>query len=181
MSYVFPHNPLDQMDRYLHLTDWSLLETVRRWPKEKNKRKQALGKEWDHILKRDIKWKMAYNALLPTRGDERGRMFMDRRTIEGQIRRLLPDHLKNLDFRVDMANQDPRPINLLNMGEFQIYVYDPATQTVSKEALKEFFDYLPARIVQFRIFAKDHRADAELARVAEKVLTSDGHSLKSGL
>ncbi|MGH7256554.1 MAG: HD domain-containing protein [Nitrospirales bacterium] len=181
MSYVFPYCPLDQMDEYLHLTDWSLLETVRRWPKEKNKRKQALGREWDYILKRDIKWKMAYNALLPTRGDERGRMFMDRQTIEGQIRRLLPDHLKNLEFRVDMANQDPRPINLLNMGEFQIYVYDPATQAVSKEALKEFFDYLPARIVQFRIFAKDHRADADLARVAEKVLTSDGHSLKSGL
>ncbi len=80
-----------------------------------------------------------------------------------------------------MANQDPRPVNLLKMGEFQIYVYDPATQSVSKEALKEFFDYLPARIVQFRIFARDHRADAELARVAELVLASDGHSIKTNV
>ncbi|MFM7840345.1 MAG: hypothetical protein ACKO9T_00565, partial [Nitrospira sp.] len=60
-------------------------------------------------------------------------------------------------------------------------VYDPATKTVSKEALKEFFDYLPARIVQFRIFAKDHTTDAELARVAEKVLTWDGHSIKTNI
>ena len=52
---------------------------------------------------------------------------------------------------------------------------------MSKEALKEFFDYLPARIVQFRIFAKDHRADADLARVAEQVLTSDGHSIKTNV
>jgi hypothetical protein len=124
---------------------------------------------------------MAYNAFLPTRGDERGRTFMDRQTIERRIRQVLPARLKKLPFRVDMANQDPRPLNLLNMGEFQIYVYDPATQAVSKEALKEFFDYLPARIVQFRIFAKDHRADAELARVAERVLTSEGHSIKTNV
>lgn len=181
MAILFPNNPLDRMDEYLHLTDWSLLEAVRKWPKEKSKKKRDLGLEWAQILGRDIKWKMAYNAFLPTRGDERGRMFMDRQTIEERIRRMLPSRLKDLEFRVDMANQDPRPINLLNMGEFQIYVYDPATQTVSKEALREFFDYLPARIVQFRIFAKDHGTDAELARVVETVLASEGHSLKTNI
>lgn len=181
MTYVFPRNPLERMDQYLHLTDWSLIETVRYWPKEQHRKKRALGLEWARILGRDVKWKMAYNALLPTRGDERGRMFMDSQTIGGRIRSALPRHLKKLEFRVDMANQDPRPINLLNMGEFQVYVYDPATQTVSKEALREFFDYLPARIVQFRIFAKDHSADAMLARAAETVLTSEGHSLKTKL
>ncbi|MBI3603246.1 MAG: HD domain-containing protein [Nitrospirae bacterium] len=181
MAYLFPHNPLDRMDAYLHLTDWFLMETVRQWPTDKSKKKRALGAEWARILGRDVKWKMAYNAVLPTRGDERGRTFMDRQTIEDRIRQALPAQLKQLDFRVDMANQDPRPINLLNMGEFQIYVYDPATQTVSKEVLKEFFEYLPARIVQFRIFAKDHAADAHLARAAEKVLGSDGHSIKTNV
>ncbi len=178
MTFLFPYNPLHRMEEYLHLTDWSLIEAVRHWPKAPHKKKRALGAEWAQILGRDVKWKMAYNAQLPTRGDERGRVFMDRQTIEDRIRRALPPSLKKLEFRVDMANQDPRPINLLNMGEFQIYVYDPATQTVSKEALREFFDYLPARIVQFRIFAKDHSADAVLARAAESVLASEGHSLK---
>ena len=177
MTYLFPHNPLDHMEDYLGLTDWSLIEAVRQWPKARQKKKRALGQEWARILGRDVKWKMAYNALLPTRGDERGRVFMDHRSVEDRIRLALPSHLKNLEFRVDMANQDPRPINLLNMGEFQIYVFDPATQAVSKEALKEFFDYLPARIVQFRVFAKDHSADAMLARAADAVLTSEGHSL----
>ncbi|MEE8239787.1 MAG: hypothetical protein V3R16_00845, partial [Nitrospirales bacterium] len=73
-----------------------------------------------------------------------------------------------------LASQDPRPINLLNMGEFQIYVYDPGTQSVSKEALKAFFDYLPARIVQLRVFAKDHGIDATLARAAESALAFEG-------
>jgi len=181
MALLFPYNPLDRMDDYLLLTDWSLTEAVRRWPFERSQKKRALGAEWARILGRDVKWKMAYNAMLPTRADERGRTFMDRKVIEDRIRDLLPPGLKKLEFRVDMAHQDPRPINLLNMGEFQIYVYDPATQTVSKEALREFFDYLPARIVQFRIFAKDHRADAELAAIAEQVLTSEGHSIKTNV
>ncbi len=181
MKYLFPYNPLDRLDAYLYLTDWSLMETVRHWPGDRSKAKRALGREWARILGRDVKWKMAYNAFLPTRGDERGRTFIDRRTVEHRLRQALPPHLRKLDFRVDMANQDPRPLNLLNMGEFQIYVYDPATRSISKEALKEFFDYLPARIVQFRIFAKDHSTDAELARAAEKVLTSDGHSVKTNV
>ncbi len=181
MTYLFPHNPLDHMEDYLHFTDWSLIEAVRQWPKARQKKKRTLGQEWARILGRDVKWKMAYNALLPTRGDERGRVFMDSRSIEERIRLSLPPHLKNLEFRVDMANQDPRPINLLNMGEFQIYVFDPATQAVSKEALKEFFEYLPARIVQFRVFAKDHSADAMLARAADTVLASEGHSVKRKL
>ena len=181
MKYLFPYNPLDRLDAYLYLTDWSLMETVRPWPGDRSKAKRALGREWARILGRDVKWKMAYNAFLPTRGDERGRTFIDQRTVEHRLRQALPPHLRKLDFRVDMANQDPRPLNLLNMGEFQIYVYDPATRSISKEALKEFFDYLPARIVQFRIFAKDHSTDAELARAAEKVLTSDGHSVKTNV
>ncbi|MBI5854687.1 MAG: HD domain-containing protein [Nitrospirae bacterium] len=181
MAFVFPKNPVKAMDAYLSLTDWSLIETVRQWPTSRSRKKRALGMEWKHILGRDVKWKMAYNAMLPTRGDERGRVYMDRDTLTARIRAELPAHLKKIEFCVDLANQDPRPVNLLNMGEFQIYVYDPATQSVSKEALKEFFDYLPARIVQLRIFAKDHSADAELAKVTEGVLTSEGHSVKTNV
>jgi hypothetical protein len=181
MRHVFPKNPLKDMEAYLSLTDWSLIETVRQWSKSTSKRKRALGSEWSRILGRDVKWKMAYSAMLPTRGDERGRVYIDRDTLTTRIRAELPPHLKQLEFRVDLANQDPRPLNLLNMGEFQIYVYDPATQSVSKEALKEFFDYLPARIVQLRVFAKDHRTDADLAKATETVLTSEGHSIKTNV
>ncbi len=174
MTYLFPHNPLDRMEEYLNLTDWSLIEAVRQWPKDRRKRVRALGQEWARILSRDVKWKMAFNTLLPTRGVERGEHFMDRKTLETRIRHSLPAHLKKVEFRVDLASQDPRPINLLNMGEFQIYVYDPGTQSVSKEALKAFFDYLPARIVQLRVFAKDHGIDATLTRAAESALAFEG-------
>lgn len=170
MGYIFPHNPLHHLDTYLDLTDWALLETVRTWPKAQNKKKQHLGKEWARILRRDVKWKMAYNALLPTHNREIDQIAVTSPSLESRIRKALPPSLKSLDFRIDLASKDPRPVNLLNMGEFQIYVYDPTTKAVEKERLEEFFDYLPTKIVQFRIFTQNHQADTEITKAADKVL-----------
>ena len=174
---IFPYNPLTRLSKYLDLTEWSLLQEVRRWTHSRNLQKRRLYKEWNLILVRDVKWKMAYDVTLPTRGGEKGRTFLSQKAVEDRIRKLLPPSIKELPFRVDMANQDPRPLNPLSMGEFQIYVYDPSTQTVSKELLREFFDYIPAKIVQCRIFTLNHRHDAQIARVAERVLGTEAPSI----
>ena len=82
----------------------------------------------------------------------------------------MPQNLKNLTFRVDIASKDTRPFNVLNMGQFQFYIFDPATQSVEKERLKELFEFLPSRVVQLRIFAENHRTDDALARATDKAL-----------
>jgi hypothetical protein len=67
------------------------------------------------------------------------------------------------------------------MGQRQIYVYSPSNKVVSKEALQEFFDYIPARVVHCRVFAKDHTHDAVLSEVVEKVLLGEGSSIKTNV
>jgi uncharacterized protein len=178
---IFPYNPLMRLSKYLDLTEWSLLQEVRHWAHSRSHQKRKLYQEWNLILGRDVKWKMAYDVTLPTRGGEKGRTFLSQRIVEERIRKLLPPSIKKLPFRVDMANQDPRPLNPLSMGEFQIYVYDPSTQTVSKELLREFFDFIPAKIVQCRIFAQNHRHDAQIARAAERVLGSEAPSITTNV
>ena len=167
---IFPYNPSRRLRKYLDLTEWSLLEEVRHWTHSKSPQRRKLNQEWRLVLGRDVKWKMAYDATLPTRGGEEGRSFLNQRSVEERIRKGLPSSLKRLPFRVDMANQDPRPLNPLSMGGFQIYVFDPSTGSVSKEALREFFDYIPAKIVQFRIFTLHHKHDAEISRAADRFL-----------
>ena len=66
------------MDRYLALTDWAVIESVRQWPNQQNRIKKRLGKEWARILNRDVKWKMAYSTLLPTTSNTRGRVTLNR-------------------------------------------------------------------------------------------------------
>lgn len=181
IQLIFPQNPAENLEAYRNLTDWSLLEEVRGWPRSSSKKKLALGREWERILNRDIKWKMAYDVILPTRGGERGRVFMDRKMVEDRIREALPPELRDTPFRVDMANQDPRPLNPLSMGGFQIYVWNPSTKMVSKELLKEFFDFIPAKIMHCRVFSLNHDHDSEFSKAAEKVLGLEESSIKTNV
>jgi hypothetical protein len=58
------------------------------------------------------------------------------------------------------------------MGERQVYVFNPSTRIVSKEALSEYVDSIPAKLTQCRIFALNHDQDALLSKAAEEALAS---------
>ncbi|MEK6699021.1 MAG: HD domain-containing protein [Nitrospirota bacterium] len=181
MAALFPYNPLENLSAYLELTDWSLLEAVRRWNKEENSSTAKLGREWAAILSREVKWKMAYDVTLSMREIEKGKTIIDAAELVKRIKRNLPAKLKDLEFRVDMASQDPRPINPLMMGERQVYVFNPSTQKVEKEPLKDFFDYIPARVVQCRVFTLNHDHDMLLADIVESVLGIQEESIKTNV
>src|SRR3972149_1901629 len=181
IDMLFPYNPAERPDRYLHLTDWSLLESVRGWDEDTDLKKQNLYIDWMRILGRDVKWKMAYDRTLSLKEVEKGRRFINEEELHDVIVKQLPSDIKDIPLRVDMASQDPRPINPLMMGDRQIYVYNPSTGDVSKEALKEFFDYIPAKVVLCRIFALNHRYDSVLASAADKVLVSESNSIKTNV
>jgi HD superfamily phosphohydrolase len=182
MAKIFPSdNPVKNLKEYLLLTDWSLLESVRKWGNSKNAEIAELGKQWAAILAREVKWKMAYDVTLSMREIEKGKTIIDARELVSRIKRNLPSRLKELPFRVDMASQDPRPVNPLMMGERQIYVFNPSTRKVEKEPLKDFFDYIPARVVQCRVFALNHDHDKDLADIVEKVLGIQEDSIKTNV
>jgi HD superfamily phosphohydrolase len=181
MAHLFPYNPVENLSEYLNLTDWSLLETVRRWGASKNAAVAELGREWSAILSREVKWKMAYDVTLSMRVFEKGKTIIDEADLVKKIRKNLPAKIKDLKFRVDMASQDPRPVNPLMMGERQIHVFNPSTRRVEKEPLKDFFDYIPARVVQCRVFTLNHDHDRELAEIVDKVLGIQEDSIKTNV
>ena len=76
-----------------------------------------------------------------------------------------------------MAQQDPRPLNPLKMGDRQIYVYDSATKRVSEEPLTEILKYLPGKVAQCRIFATTHEHDGQLAVALAKALDEEPPSI----
>ena len=178
MKLLFPHDPRKKMEDYLTLTDWSLLEEVRSWRQGRDSARRRLGAEWDRILNRDVKWKMAYSTVLKEKGQERGMDFPSHEQFEKQIQKELPAELQRLEFRVDMAPLDPRPDPKDQRG-IPLYVYDPGTKAVSTEPLEEFLDLLPTRLVQFRIYSHDHRHDASLSRAAATVLNKTPSSIES--
>lgn len=179
MQLVFPGNPLDHVEEYLRLTDWSLLEEVSRW--RHSGKNRALAQEWGRILDRDIKWKMAYDRTLSLNELSFGVALIQDVDWEKRIRATLPPSFANLVFRVDMATQDPRPESPFAMGKKQVYLYDPSTGAITKESLAELFEFIPSKVVQFRVFALDHQNDRLLARVAEETLKGGSPAVKTSV
>jgi len=173
MRIAFPYDLRKDLHPYLHLTEWTLLEEVGRWHDSDDPERRALGQEWRQILDRKLKWRMSHEVVLDKSQLQRGMDFMRTEEVEAAVRDLLPRHLRNFSFRIDMALQDPRPLNPLSMGDRQIYVYNPASGSVSKEFLAELFKYLPGKVAQCRIFATSHEHDAELAQALERALSED--------
>jgi HD superfamily phosphohydrolase len=169
MTALFPGNPLNHMDDYLHLTDWSLLQDVSRWRRSGGPL-EALGKEWETVLHRDVKWKMAYDRTLALNELRYGVSLIQDTDWERRIRSALPSSVRDLVFRIDMATQDPRPENPFAMGKKQIYIFDPSSGDITNESLAELFEFIPSKVVQFRVFALDHEHDQVLAEVAENTL-----------
>jgi hypothetical protein len=162
-------NPLDHLDDYLFLTDRFLLEEVQRWNGADGLRGD-LGREWARILRREVKWKMAYEKLLPLGPLKAGLALVPKEEWVRRIRSLLPKNKRHLLFEVDLALQDPRPESPFAMGEKQVYVYDPSTGKIETESLSELFEFIPAKVVQFRVFSTNRSEHEILARAAEKSL-----------
>jgi HD superfamily phosphohydrolase len=180
MRKIFPGNPLDHMEDYLHLTDWSLLEEVSGWRRGKGQHK-SLAREWGKILARDVKWKMAYDRTLSLNELRYGVALIRDADWEKRIRASLPSSARDLTFRVDMATQDPRPENPFAMGKKQIYIFDPSTGETTKGSLAELFEFIPSKVVQFRVFALDHEHDPLLAQVAEETLKGGTPAVKTSV
>ncbi len=170
MRLAFPYDLRKDLHPYLHLTEWTLLEEVGRWHDADEPERRALGTEWRQILDRRLKWRMAHEVVLDLFEPRRGQSFLDAETVERRVRTFLPAALRTFPFRIDMALQDPRPLNPLSMGDRQIYVFDGATRRVSKEPLTEILKYLPGKVAQCRIFAASHAHDADLAVALERAL-----------
>ena len=137
----------------------------------------ALGAEWRYILDRKLKWRMSGEEVLDQFEARKGQGFLDVETVKKRVRTFLPPALRDVPFEIDMALQDPRPLNPLKMGDRQIYVYDSSTKRVSEEPLTEILKYLPGKVAQCRIFAMSHERDAELALALKRALSEEPPSI----
>ncbi len=120
---------------------------------------------------------MSHEVVLDLFEPRLGQGFLDAETVERRVRAYLPPSLRDFPFKIDMALQDPRPLNPLKMGDRQIYVYDASRDKVTAEPLTELLKYLPGKVAQCRIFASSHEHDAQLATALERALGEEPPSI----
>ena len=172
MNLLLPGDPSKSLGDYLECDEWTLFRNVQRWPRDGDPLKRRLGREWEKLHNREVKWKMSFVTELSVDELPRGIRFSGEKDYEDEIRRHLPRELRRKPFRVDLATQDPRPLNPITEENRRINIYNPSTGTTSPEPLVDLYRFIPARVVHFRVFALTHDHDEAMARAAEKALDS---------
>ncbi|NLN61176.1 MAG: HD domain-containing protein [Deltaproteobacteria bacterium] len=170
MGLILSGNPLSDMDRYLACDEWFLFHETRNWLNDADIKKKRLGREWKKLFQREVKWKMSFSTEISIDKVQRGTRFLRAPDYEKQIRAFLPSDLKKIRFRVDLATQDPRPLNPIAESEKRIHIFNPLTGKTSPEPLKDIYRFIPARVVHFRVFSINHYEDEVLSKAAEQSL-----------
>jgi len=172
MEILCPFHPAEEIDRYLSLTDWFVMERVSEWKGSLSPRERRLGEKWADVLLRKLRWSSVFEEKLAMRETEMGRpIFLKPEEVKQRIKTFLPNRLKDIEFHVDMAHHDPRPLNPWHASEQgTLLIFDPASKRISREPLRTLFQYIPAKVAICRVYAPTHRFDRELGRAARHAL-----------
>jgi HD superfamily phosphohydrolase len=165
---ILPGNPADNLEAYLGLTDWSLIETVESW-RGQGARGAELAREWGRIVSRELKWALVFEDYYEFSSSEDAIFYPDPSSYVKRVREALPAHLKADRLEVDVASVDPRPQNPFN-DPFPVNIYNPVTQAVERSAVAELFRRLPIRTTLVRVFTDDLEHLETIRGAAERAL-----------
>ena len=162
-------NPLDGLERYRSLTEWSLLSDVDRWAKDGEGQERELGEAWAAVVARKLKWKLIYQGHTDARDIPSVALTVTREQFAREIREHLPQKLRGIVFEVDVAAQESRAFNPMTETS-DVVLYDPLEDRFRQSRVLDLFKRLPVRMALFRIFAHDEAHRDELIRAANEVL-----------
>lgn len=165
-------NPLEHLDEYLELTEWSLLvRTTQEWKRSDDPQKQALSARWNAILNRQIPWRTASERTIfhDTRRAEMLSIFSDRQMFGMKFRQALPHDLKDLPLRFDLARHTYRP-GTSGPAASQNFVLETKVGNVRSITDEEIVRRLPFISCICRVYAQDARHDRILNQVMDSLL-----------
>ncbi len=175
MAYVFTGNPLENLDAYQRLTEWSLLVDVSRLPQHERPEARALGARWEQLLRREFNWKMAaersVNFYSPTAA--RTSIYSEPSLVERRVREQLPANLREMPLKIDVAPHYHRPSSRLPAGG-QNFLLDPGIGTPMELSDDELFRSLPTSFAIFRIYTKGREYHADVHAALNAVLGDVG-------
>jgi hypothetical protein len=170
MQLVLPRSPLDDLAAYRRLSEWSLFTTVEAWLDQPlDSERRVLAEQWQSIIHRHVKYSMVYEHHVERQQPLPAARDLTSAEFHAAIVRRLPSRLKSIDFVVDIASQDPRPLNPL-VGPKRIAVYDPASDAIEEQLLSGILEFVPAKAHLYRVFAVSREHERELARAARAAL-----------
>jgi len=182
MRRLFPGNPLEHLGDYRSLTETSFLVDVIRWAESDDEQLRRLGQHWTAIINRQEMWRMACERTMHFHAGQTDSttIFSEPDLVECRVRDHLPDELRDIALRIDVAKHYHRPSGKRPAGK-QNYWFDPTTGESHELDDDELFRNLPTSFLIFRIYSRDHDHDRELAAALRKVAGSGDSDTKTNM
>lgn len=170
MQRLFPGNPLEHLREYQGLTETSFLVDVTRWADSEDADLQRLGRHWNALVNREELWRMACERTMHFHQGqtESTTIFSEPELVERRVRDHLPEKLKEIPLRIDVAKHYHRPSARRPVGKLN-YWFDPASEESFELDDDELFQNLPTSFLIFRIYSRDHGYDRELSAALHQV------------
>ncbi|MBN2024478.1 MAG: HD domain-containing protein [Pirellulales bacterium] len=173
--HLFPGNPLEHLDAYQRLTDWSILVHVSDWERSGDPALAELGRRWSGLLRREVEWKMACQREIFFRPGEAeaSSVLSNARAFEAAIRDHLPRALRDVPLKVDTPRHVHRPdAHAPSAG--QNFLYDSATDAVRPLDDRELFRQIPVSSHVCRVYSRHGRHARELAAAMDRLVRAGG-------
>jgi HD superfamily phosphohydrolase len=167
---LFPVNPLNALDDYLGFTESSLLVDVSRWHRSSDPQQRHLGERWQQLLSREIPWKMACQRTQTyLEGDsENASIFSDASFVEKRLREHLPQDLRDLPMRVDLARHMHRP-HTHGPASGQNFLFDSARQSIRPLSAHDLYQRLPVSARICRVYIQQSEFASVVAHAFDQV------------
>src|SRR3984893_1014992 len=165
-------NPLDNLEAYIQLNDWLLLNEVDRWlaSEPEGSPRHLLAREWAQITGRGrLKWQLAFEAVFEQRQHSAGMFSLTAEELRRRIQDRLPVDMRQVTFEVDVASLDARPHDPAS-DRYSVLLFDPLDGSLRPDAGAEMLARLPLRNSLVRVFALDEGDAPSLREAAEGVL-----------
>ncbi len=174
-EFFFRGNPIEDLDQYQRLTEWSMLAEVGRWHRSDRPNVRQLGERWQEFLHRKIPWKMACErTIFFAPGEpERSSVFSNEAVFAAALRDSLPSELKDLPLRVDTARHVHRP-GAHTPAAGQNFLYEPATGRIRSLDDRTLFSRIAISYRICRVYARDNHHDSELAAAMDRLTAAGG-------
>ncbi len=150
ISELLSGNPLQHLDEYLHLNDWSVLDAVQRWEQEPpGSTRRRLAEVWSRIAARELPWHLAYETIA-----QHDRDLSD---LQARIGSAAAVSAPGARVEVDVASARVAPNNPMTENGM-VNIYDPLTDTVEHARTAAMVARLPQYNQIVRVFTD--RTDA---------------------
>ena len=175
IKHLFPGNPVEHLDDYLRLTEFSLLTDVARWSLSDDPTLKRLGNRWQELLSRKHGWSMCCERVFYFRMGESDRttILSEPELVEKRLRSHLSEEIRDVPFRLDIARHYHRP-NSRGSSRYQNYLLDPVVGSPRELNDDQIFRMLPTSFMIFRIYTNRSDSNLEINQALEAVLGAVG-------